>query len=302
MSLTDKILSLTKNNVYASVFSDSELLKRKTEYAPTNVPMLNVALSGKWEGGLSSGITILAGPSRNGKTYIGLILVKAYLEKYPDAVCVFLDSELGASKMYFDRLGIDTARIIHIPLTNIEEAKFQCVKIFEGLSTNDHCMFFFDSIGNLASKKELDDAQNEKSVADMSRAKQLKSFFRIITPYVNLKNVPFVGINHTYQTTDFFPQEVMGGGCLEGSTLIKTEQGLKEIKNIFVGEKVLTKNGYNEVEHVFTPDELGVKECYKITFEDGLEVICSAEHKFLVENEWKCLLDLKEGINCDIIQ
>lgn len=216
MSLTDKILSLTKNNVYASVFSDSELLKRKTEYAPTNVPMLNVALSGKWEGGLSSGITILAGPSRNGKTYIGLILVKAYLEKYPDAVCVFLDSELGASKMYFDRLGIDTARIIHIPLTNIEEAKFQCVKIFEGLSTNDHCMFFFDSIGNLASKKELDDAQNEKSVADMSRAKQLKSFFRIITPYVNLKNVPFVGINHTYQTTDFFPQEVMGGGtgCL----------------------------------------------------------------------------------------
>ena len=69
-----------------------------------------------------------------------------------------------------------------------------------------------DSIGNLASKKEMEDAIDGKSVQDMSRAKQIKSFFRIITPYINLLNVPFIGINHTYQTTDFIPTQVMASG------------------------------------------------------------------------------------------
>ena len=210
-SLAEKILK-SSNVKLASIYSDSEIINASSEFAPTSVPMLNVALSGKWNGGVSSGITILAGPSRMGKTFIGLIFVKAYLDKYPDSVCVFMDSELGAGKAYFERLNIDTSRIIHIPLKNIEEAKFAITGIYKDLERGDKVITFFDSIGNIASKKEMDDAIDGKSVQDMSRAKQLKSFFRIITPYVNLLNVPFIAVNHTYQTTDFFPQQVMGGG------------------------------------------------------------------------------------------
>lgn len=196
----------------ASVYADSEFINSTEEFAPTNIPMLNVALSGKWNGGVSSGITILAGPSKMGKTFIGLIFVKAYLDKYPDAVCLFIDTEFGAGKGYFDRLHIDTERVIHMPIKNIEEAKFALTGIYDKMERGERVITFFDSIGNIASKKEMDDAIDGKSVQDMSRAKQLKSFFRVITPYVNLLSIPFIGINHTYQTTDFFSTTTMSGG------------------------------------------------------------------------------------------
>ena len=69
-----------------------------------------------------------------------------------------------------------------------------------------------DSIGNLASKKELEDALNEKSVADMSRAKALKGLFRMVTPYLTMKNVPLLAVNHTYQEIGLFPKSIVSGG------------------------------------------------------------------------------------------
>ena len=73
-------------------------------------------------------------------------------------------------------------------------------------------LIIIDSIGNLASKKEVEDALNEKSVADMSRAKQLKSLFRMITPHLTLKDIPLVAVNHTYKEIGMFPKDVVGGG------------------------------------------------------------------------------------------
>jgi hypothetical protein len=69
-----------------------------------------------------------------------------------------------------------------------------------------------DSIGNIASKKELDDTMNEKSVADMSRAKALKSLFRMSTPYLTLKDIPLLAVNHTYQEIGMFPKAIVSGG------------------------------------------------------------------------------------------
>ena len=69
-----------------------------------------------------------------------------------------------------------------------------------------------DSIGNLASKKELEDAMSEKSVADMSRAKALKGLFRMATPYLAMKNIPMLAVNHTYKEIGMFPKDIVGGG------------------------------------------------------------------------------------------
>jgi hypothetical protein len=80
------------------------------------------------------------------------------------------------------------------------------------LERGDHVMIVIDSIGNLASKKEVEDALNEKSVADMSRAKQLKSLFRMITPYLTLKDIPMAVVNHTYKEIGMFPKDIVGGG------------------------------------------------------------------------------------------
>ena len=198
-------------SIKSTQLTKSSLFKEKDEI-PTAVPMVNVALSGKLNGGLTSGLTVLAGPSKHFKTAFGLLMMKAYMDKYPDAICLFYDSEFGTPEHYFSSLKIDTDRVMHIPIKNVEELKFDLVKQLEEIAVEDKVYVMIDSIGNLASKKEVDDARDEKSVADMTRAKQLKSLFRMVTPYLAMNDVPLVAVNHTYQTQEMFSKAVVSGG------------------------------------------------------------------------------------------
>ena len=146
---------------------------------PTDVPMLNVALSGSLEGGLAPGLTVLAGPSKHFKSSFALKIASAYMKKYPEAVMLFYDSEFGSPQEYFQNFDIDTDRVLHTPITNVEELKFDLINQLEQIDRDDKVIVIIDSIGNVASKKELEDTLNEKSVADMSRAKALKGLFRM---------------------------------------------------------------------------------------------------------------------------
>ena len=76
-------------------------------------------------------------------------------------------------------------------------------------------------------------------------------------------------------------QTTRSGFCLDLKTQVQTQQGLKDISNIQVGDLVLSNNGYNEVLNVFHKTK---KKSYRITLEDGKEIICSEEHLFPTEN------------------
>ncbi len=210
MSIMDK---LKKNSKIKStdILSESKFFT-ETDMTPTNVPMVNVALSGSVDGGVTPGLTVLAGPSKHFKTSFALLMAGAYLDRHPDAVMLFYDSEFGSPQSYFEQFGIDTSRILHTPIANVEELKFDLISQLETIERADKVIIVIDSIGNLASKKELDDAINEKSVADMSRAKALKGLFRMTTPYLTMKNIPMLAINHTYKEIGLFPKDVVGGG------------------------------------------------------------------------------------------
>ena len=210
MSIMDKLKKNSKLN-HTSVLSESKFFNEK-DMVPTHVPMMNVALSGSIDGGLAPGLTILAGPSKHFKTSFALVMASAYLKKYPESVILFYDSEFGSPQSYFEQYDIDPARVLHTPITNVEELKFDLVNQLEGLSRDDRVCIVVDSIGNLASKKELEDAINEKSVADMSRAKSLKGLFRMCTPYLAMKNIPMIAVNHTYKEIGLFPKDIVGGG------------------------------------------------------------------------------------------
>ena len=210
MSIMDKLKKNSKSD-FTQVLADSKFFTEK-DMIPTDTPMINVALSGSVDGGLAPGLTVLAGPSKHFKTSFGLIMASAYLKKYPDAVLLFYDSEFGSPQSYFENFDIDTSRVLHTPVTNAEELKFDIIAQLEGLDRNDKVVIMIDSIGNLASKKELDDAINEKSVADMSRAKALKGLFRMCTPYLNMKDIPLIAVNHTYKEIGLFPRDVVSGG------------------------------------------------------------------------------------------
>ncbi len=210
MSIMDKLKKNSKIKE-TSILADSKFFTEKDMVA-TDVPMINVALSGSVDGGLAPGLTVLAGPSKHFKTSFGLIMASAYLKKYKDAVLLFYDSEFGSPQSYFQQFDIDTSRVLHTPITNVEELKFDIIGQMEGLDRNDKVIVMIDSVGNLASKKELEDAINEKSVADMSRAKALKGLFRMTTPYLNMKNIPLIAVNHTYMEIGLFPKAIVSGG------------------------------------------------------------------------------------------
>lgn len=209
-ALLDKI---KKNSTIdaTAVLTEQELLHDKDSIS-TSIPMINVALSGRVDGGLIPGLTVLAGPSKHFKTLFALVIGAAFLKKYPEGIILFYDSEFGTPTKYFESLDMDMDRIIHTPVTNIEELKNDLVNQLEGIDRKDKVCIIVDSVGNLASKKEVEDAKDGKSVADMTRAKAMKSLFRIVTPYLTIKDIPMITINHTYKTMEMFSKDVVSGG------------------------------------------------------------------------------------------
>ena len=210
MGLMDKLKKNSKIE-FTSPLEDSKFFGEK-DMITTPVPMINVALSGRLDGGLTPGLTVLAGPSKHFKTAFSLLMAKAYMDKYKDAVMLFYDSEFGTPQAYFDSFNIDKSRVLHTPITDVEQLKFDVVSQLNNLERGEKVIIVIDSVGNLASKKEMEDALNEKSVADMSRAKALKGLFRMITPYLTMKDVPLLAVNHTYMEIGMFPKAVVSGG------------------------------------------------------------------------------------------
>jgi RecA/RadA recombinase len=210
MSLKEKLIKNSTIDLTATLL-DSKVFTKKDQI-PTPVPMINVALSGSVDGGITPGLTMLAGPSKHFKTGFALLMASSFLKKYKDGIILFYDSEFGTPQSYFNTFNIPFDSVVHTPITDVEELKFDIMAQMKELDRNDHVMIVIDSIGNLASKKEVDDALDGKSVADMSRAKQLKSLFRMITPHLSLKDIPMIVINHTYKEIGLYPKDIVGGG------------------------------------------------------------------------------------------
>ena len=296
MSILEK---LKKNSTIKAtqMLNESEFFSERDRVS-TDIPALNIALSGSVYGGFLPGLTFFAAPSKHFKTNFSLLMVSSYMKKHPDAVCLFYDSEYGATPEYFSNMGVDVSRVVHTPITNVEELKFDLVAQLEAIEKGDKVIIMIDSVGNLASKKEVEDAKEQKSVADMSRAKALKSLFRIVTPYLTSKAIPMIAVNHTYQTIELYAKTIMGGGCLATETNVVMADGtVKQISEIVVGEIVKTLDGDKEVIQTWNPETLvnGTPECFEIEFEDGMKIICSDTHKFLRDGVWTEAKHLNEN-------
>lgn len=211
------ILSKLKRNsklANADVLSNSQYYQEKSDaYIPTEIEMMNVALSGDANKGLSSGILMLAGESKHFKTGFMLECAKGFQNKYPDGVILFYDSEKGAPMKYFKTRNMNMDQILHCPIRNIEELKFDIVSQLKMCEEEKvKVMVMIDSIGMLPSTKEVQNAENENTAADMTRARELNSLFRIITPYVAFNDIPVVLINHAYDSMDGSHQKTISGG------------------------------------------------------------------------------------------
>lgn len=298
--MSDLMNKLRKNTTIkdSDILEDSKFFTAK-DLIPTTVPAVNIALSGQINGGFTPGLTIWAGPSKHFKTSFSLLMAKAYMDKYQDSVVLFYDSEFGTPQSYFDTFGIDKSRVLHTPITDVEQLKFDVMAQLENINRGDRVMIVIDSVGNLASKKEVEDALKQNSAADMTRAKQLKSLFRMVTPHLNLKDIPMVVVNHTYMTQEMFSKPVVSGGTgiyySADNIYIIGRQQEKEGSDIV---------GYNFIINV--EKSRFVKEKSKIpievTWEEGiskwsglLDLALESGHVIKPKNGWYQKVDMETG-------
>ena len=206
-------------NEFASLASDGITAGDVTSFIDTGSYSFNALLSGSIYGGLPGNrITAIAGEAATGKTFFALGILKNYLDKDKDAGVVLFESENAVSKDMIEARGVDSSRVVVVPVSTVQEFRSQSIKILDKYlqqsdSERKPLMFVLDSLGMLSTTKEMEDTQAGKETKDMTRAQIVKAAFRVLTLKLGKAKVPLIITNHTYDVVgSMFPQKEMGGG------------------------------------------------------------------------------------------
>ena len=230
-------------NDYASLVSEGVSAGDTAGFIDTGSYIFNALLSGSIYGGIPNNkITAIAGETSTGKTFFCLGMVQHFLESNPDAGVIYFESESAISKQMIEDRGIDSNRMLLVPVTTVQEFRLQAIKILD--KYNDQTaeerkplMFVLDSLGMLSTSKEVEDSEAGKETRDMTRAQVVKSIFRVLTLKLGKANVPLIVTNHTYDVVGaYIPTKEMGGGSglkYAASTIVylskKKEKNGKEV-------------------------------------------------------------------------
>ena len=230
-------------NDYASLVSEGVSAGDTAGYIDTGSYIFNALLSGSIYGGIPNNkITAIAGETSTGKTFFCLGMVQHFLESNPDAGVIYFESESAISKQMIEDRGIDSNRMLLVPVTTVQEFRLQAIKILDkyieqSAEERKPLMFVLDSLGMLSTTKEVEDSEAGKETRDMTRAQVVKSIFRVLTLKLGKANVPLIVTNHTYDVVGaYIPTKEMGGGSglkYAASTIVylskKKEKDGKEI-------------------------------------------------------------------------
>ena len=206
-------------NEYASLASEGVVGGDVESFIDTGSYAFNALLSGSIYGGLpGSRITAIAGEAATGKTFFALGICKHFLDKDKDAGVIYFESENAVSKDMLEKRGIDSSRVVIMPVATVQEFRLQAIKIIDKYLEQEKdkrkpIMFVLDSLGMLSTTKEMEDTAEGKETRDMTRSQIVKSAFRVLTLKLGQAKVPMIMTNHTYDVIgSMFPQKEMGGG------------------------------------------------------------------------------------------
>ena len=188
------------------------------EYVSVGNYICNAALTGSiFQGIPNNRITSLSGDPSTGKTYLCLNIAReAQKQGY---YIYWYDTENTTDSYQLKKFGIDLDRIIYSPVGSVMEFKTSITNVLNTLISKKESgmkipkiLFVLDSLGMLSSEKEYNDALQGEDKVDLTRPKQLRSIFRIITQKLGIIGGTFVYTNHVYQTTDMYAQTKQNGG------------------------------------------------------------------------------------------
>lgn len=297
-NMFDFAKEIFKINEYASVASDGIVAGDFDGFLDSGSYSLNALLSGSIYGGFPLGkVSALVGASRMGKSFFVLTTMKEFLTKDPKSIVILFESESALSKSMLENFGIDTKRVMVIPVETVERFRHQCLSLLikygeQPESERRKMLIVLDSLGMLSTEKEMGDITEGKDTKDMTRAQIIKAAFRVLTLKLGKLGIPFLLTNHSYQTM-----------CLaEDTEIIMADDTTKNLKDINVGEFVKTRFGERKVLKKYTNEELqNDEDMFEIEMEDGSLIKCTGNHSFIRKGIWVEAKFLKEGdeLLCD---
>ena len=234
-------------NEYASLVSEGVEAGDVDKFIDTGSHIFNALLSGSIYGGMPSNkITAFAGESGTGKTFFVLGMCKHFLDNHPEGGVIYFESESALTKTLIENRGVDSKRMVIMPVTTVQEFRTQSLAVLEKYINQDGAdrkpiLFVLDSLGMLSTTKEVEDTAEGKETRDMTRAQVLKAAFRVLTLKLGRAKVPMVITNHTYDVVGaYMPMKEMGGGSglkYAASSIIylsrkKDKEGTEVVGNI----------------------------------------------------------------------
>ena len=275
--MTDFLKDIVKQtgNEYAGLASEGVAGGDVTSFIDTGSYSFNALLSGSIHGGLPGNrITAIAGEAATGKTFFALGVVKSFLEMDKDAGVIFFESENAISKDMVESRGVDSKRVVVMPVATVQEFRTQSIKIIDKYIEQDEdkrkpLMFVLDSLGMLSTTKEMSDTAEGKETRDMTRSQIVKSTFRVLTLKLGKAKVPMIMTNHTYDVIgSMFPQKEMGGGSglkYAASSIIYLGKRKEKIGTEVVGNIIHCKTYKSRI----TKENQQVD--VKLTYREGLD-------------------------------
>ena len=243
------------DNEYAAVVSDGVAAGDTSGHIDTGSYIFNGLVSGSINGGVPGNkITAIAGESSTGKTFFCLGMVQSFLERNPNGGVIYFESESAISKDLIENRGIDSSRMILVPVSTVQEFRTQSIKILDKYleqKEQQPMLMVLDSLGMLSTTKEVEDSEAGKETRDMTRAQVVKSIFRVLTLKLGKANVPLIVTNHTYDVVGaYMPTKEMGGGSglkYAASNIIylsksKEKDGKEVIGNIIKAKLVKSRS------------------------------------------------------------
>ena len=217
-SFSDLNKEMSKNSKWGGLMSDGAGVSEITDYIPTGNYICNACLTGSvFKGAPNNRILCLSGESGTGKTYLLMNMAREAQKK--GHYVIWYDSENAIELSQLVQFGVDPEKFRYEPVGTVQDFKTSITQTLDLLIEQKEAgnqipniFFVLDSVGNLATQKEIDDAKAASDKADMTRAKNIRAIFRIVAHKMGIVGATFAFSNHIYMSNDLFSQRIQSGG------------------------------------------------------------------------------------------
>jgi recombination protein RecA len=163
----------------------------------------------------------VSGPEDSGKTTLCAQIAAETQEK--GGLVLVTDTEEKIAHDYWEALGVDTTKILHIKATDLQDVfnkQYRAMQVAREAAADRNILMIWDSLGGTAGAEMIHpDSKNnpmeEASKFGMRRAKVISDGMELVNTIVSKTRVCYLFTNHEYMKYDVkfgSPRETRGGG------------------------------------------------------------------------------------------